>query len=184
MFGGKRIEALEARLDEMETQLDRRVNAAMEELRAEVRSQMERALSGIEDDPAKRLAMVVAGVERALGERVESLEPRIATAERLLDQIHEMAAPVATRARSTPDFGIDHEAKQTGLLSLWFDGGWNDKAVVYVNGESVGRINSVNDINSSFAVVIRAGETYRIESESVERRGETGAQTLFTPFGV
>lgn len=174
MFGGKKIQALQARLDRVEEELT--------STRMAVRTEMEQALARVEADPNKRLALLIEGIEAALGERVAALRPRIAETEQLLDRAATALAPVREGPRHAPAFDVEIEAEQTGLLTLWFDGGWNDIVQIVVDGKDVARVNSINDLASSFAMVIRRGERYRLLSESYARRAETGWKTMFTPF--
>lgn len=182
MFGGKKINELQARLEQVEAQIDERIEQSLEGLRLEIKAEMRRALTRLERDPSKRLALLVEGIEQTLGERVTNLGPRLDEAERDLQRADGILASVRSHERTAPEFGVDHEAHQTGLLTLYAVGGWNDKARVSIDGELVGTVNTINDMNGSLAVVVRRGERYRINSESMEKRGETGIRTLFTPF--
>ncbi len=175
MFGGKRFETIEARLNTLEEDVST--------LRRTIRAEMEQALARVEEDPAKRLALLVAGIESALGERVAALEPRIADTERTLERADQVLAPVRATSRHSPAYGVEHVAEQTGLLGLWFAGGWNDVITIIVNGHTVAHVNNVNDLCSSFAVVIRRGERYKLDSRAFAKRQETGWKTVFTPFG-
>lgn len=170
MFGGKKIRSLEARLDRLEEELTT--------TRMAVRTEMEQALARVEADPNKRLALLVEGIEAALGERVAALKPRIDEAEKLLERAEGVLAP----ARFAPELDVEIEAEQTGLLTLWFEGGWNDIIQVVVDGNDVARVNTINDLCSSLAMVIRRGERYRLVSQSYARRGKTGWKTMFTPL--
>ncbi len=188
MFQGAKIRQLEARLDQLEAQLDTRVGEAGDALRAEVRQAMDEALARIEADPSRRLGLLVEGVEAALGERVAALEPRLGHAETVLGRLETAAAPLRDEARMDVPFCELVTAPCTGLLSLWQDfGASNDEVkVVLVTDETetvVGWVNAGRGLNGSFAAVIRAGERYRLDSAAVKARSETGIRACFTPFG-
>ena len=183
MFGSGRIKALEARLDQLEADLDQRVAAAREQLRAELRDEICRALARVEADPSKRLALLVEAVEGALGQRLAALEPALDRAQAVVDR----ASAHAPGRRDTPILGMPITATETGLLTLWQDFGYNDtvelRIVIDGDEQVVGCLNSGRGLSNSLAMLIRAGETYILDSESDRERGETGVRTCFTPLG-
>ncbi len=172
MFGASsKIKALEERLSRMEEELW--------EVRDQVRNEMQQSLARLEQDPTKRLGMLVESVETTLAERVEALEPRVANATSLLDHLEAELAPVRSVARHSPAFSVEHTAQYTGLLGFWFRSGYTDSIELFVNGKSIALVGTDE---GSFSIVIRSGEQYRMQSDRVAKGKKIGWKSIFTPF--
>ncbi len=148
-------------------------------MRDQVRNEMEQSFARIEQDPAKRLGMLVESVETTLAQRVEALEPRVVNATSLLDRLEAELGPVRSVARHSPAFSVEHTAQYTGVLGFWFRSGYTDTIELFINGKSIALVGTDE---GSFSIVIRSGEQFRMQSARAAKGKEIGWKSIFTPF--
>jgi hypothetical protein len=197
MFGSsKRIAALEARLEALEASTEARVAEEVARRMAAATGALDAALervrSRVEADPEDRTRFLLnAAVDDLRRELEAALEDagraRAAAAEieQLQSQLKALLAGDAGRMeRQHVPLGEVRRAEQLGFVAAWFEGGWNDRVLLRVGWSDppervVCKLNTVNDINSFAAAVVRPGEYWVAETEKGDRGG---VKCVFTPF--
>lgn len=198
----KRLTVLEERINLLEKSIEQQCRSLISEdidaLRNELHAGLSKIGSEIENDPDKRMRLlldqVTDQIEESLNSTLRKSDALSETTEiisKKADSIIELHEQLMARIsgkkpgdrRSVP-LGELQQAESNGYVLLWFDGGGQDVVELLVGWSNppeflAASVNTYNQINYSAGSVVRSGEYWIATSRFPE---ESGIRCVFTPF--